>query len=117
MFELALGYVTQLLALPRPVWALVGGTLLSFAFTQRAKFAIPSTWSPHSREVGAQAAAFVSGFASTYFIWGTADASALIAALVVGLWSPALWSLSMLVIGWKWPEVKKLLSQNKASAE
>ena len=113
MIAALLDYLAQASALPRPIWALVAGTLASFGITQRLKFAVPPHWSAQSREVAVQSMAFAIGFAVTFFAWDKQSTDALIAAAVVGLWSPALWNVAMLVIGWWRPALRDTLSQNQ----
>jgi hypothetical protein len=112
MLNSVLNYLTQIAAMPRPVWAVIGGLLISWAITLRVKFWVPAKWSAHSREVSVQALGFVSAFLSTYLLWATSTVDALIAALIVGLLSPALWNILMLVIGWWKPGLRDALSQN-----
>lgn len=113
MIDAIFAAITKIVALPQPVLAMLAGTLIAWGVTQRLKFLLPARWSAKAREVGTQALAFVIGFAATFalFPYSNLPASAF-AALVVGLWSPALWNILMLVIGWKWPTLRDTLSQN-----
>lgn len=103
---------------PREIMALLAGLCVSWGLTQRLKFLVPETWSYHAREVNTQLMAFMLGFASTALVWAlAADGSrrwtdAMVAGLVIGLIAPALWSVLMLIIGWKFPALKDAFSQD-----
>ena len=113
MIEALFAAIAHILALPQPVLAMLAGTLISWGVTQRLKFMLPGRWSGRAREVGTQALAFVVGFLSTLILFPySVFPAAAFAGLVVGLWSPALWNVLMLVIGWKWPSLRDTLSQN-----
>lgn len=106
--------LSQVVALPQPVLAMLAGTLIAWGVTQRLKFAIPAEWSAKAREVATQSLAFLTGFLATFALFPyTNFPASLVAAFVVGLWSPALWNVSMLLIGWKWPTLRDTLSQAK----
>lgn len=97
---------------PREIVALVAGTLISWGLTQRLKFFVPFDWSYHAREVATQAISFALGMLATVLLWPELGAAALVGGIVVGLWSPALWSVLMLAVGWWKPGLKEALSQD-----
>jgi hypothetical protein len=109
MIDTVLDYLSKVLALPRPFWAVAAGLLISFGATRRLKNLVPTSWSTHAREVSVQAIAFAVGFTATYLVWGPPPSDALVAAFTVGLLSPALWSVLLLVIGWWKPELRDVL--------
>lgn len=95
---------------PRQAWAPLIGTLVSWGATQRLKWMLPSRMSPKAREVSTQAIAFVVGWVGTGLAWG--GPLGWLVGFVVGLWSPALWNVLMLVLGWWKPGLPKALSQS-----
>ena len=97
--------------LPRPVLALAAGTLAGFGFIHRIRFFAPDHWDAKAREVAVQALAFAFSFVVTYFAWGSGT-DALVGALIVGLWTPALWNILLVAIGWWKPELRDALRQD-----
>jgi hypothetical protein len=101
---------------PRGVWAPLAGLLLSWSIVQRVKFLIPSHWEPKSREVMTQALGFVTGVVATGLVWssgGPWDVDAAMAAVLVGLLSPALWNILMWGIGVWSPGLREVMSQER----
>jgi hypothetical protein len=109
MIDTILAYLTKVMALPRPFWAVSAGLLISFGITYRLKNLVPANWSAHARDVAIQTMAFAIGFCATYLVWGPPPSDALVAAFTVGLLSPALWNVLLLVIGWWKPELRDVL--------
>lgn len=107
------GFLASAAQVPREAWAPVVGTLIAWGLTQRLKFLLPPTWSRHARELGTQAIGFTTGFVATALVWGPKEPLGWITGFVVGLWSPALWNVSMFLIGKRWPRLRKHLSQDK----
>ena len=113
MIDAVFAALAKVVALPQPVLAMLAGTFIAWGVTQRLKFLLPTSWSAKAREVSTQAIAFATGMAATFALFPYSNFPAsLFAAFVVGLWSPALWNVLMLVIGWKWPTLRDTLSQN-----
>lgn len=111
-------FIDWLYTYSREVLAIVAGILIAWGLTQRVKYIIPSTWSYHAREVSTQLLAFLFGMWATIAIWPKERGwDPVIAGLIVGLLSPALWSAFTLFIGFKWPEFKTKLSQNVRNGE
>lgn len=109
MIDSILATLTAITTLPPEVLAISGGTLISWGVTQRVKFWVPLRWSYHARELATQGASFVTGAAATWLLFPSGLPGSAIAALVVGLWSPALWSIATYLIGLKWPALKDKL--------
>lgn len=112
MIDYIIGLIQQMVDLPRPAIAMIAGTLGSWGVTQRIKFLIPADWQPKVRELYTQALAFLGGFFLTLvlFPWST-QPEATVAALIVGLWSPAWWNIGTTLIRMKWPAIADKLSQ------
>ena len=56
----------------------------------------------------------ITGFVTTFILFPYSNFPAsLFAALIVGLWSPALWNILMFLVGLKWPEVVAKMSQGQ----
>ena len=116
MIQSILDTIARISGLPQPVLAIFAGTLASWGITQRLKTMIPARWSAKAREVSTQAIAFAVGFLATFALFpATNFPASFFAALIVGLWSPALWNVLMLVIGWKWPDLRDALSNPRRS--
>src|SRR5690606_34554450 len=94
VIDTILAAVTAVTTLPPEVLAISAGTLTSWGVTQRLKPLIPARWSGHARELATQSTAFATGAAATWLLFPTGLPGSAIAALVVGLWSPALWSIA-----------------------
>lgn len=109
MIDLTFDAITAITRLPPEVLAISAGTLISWGLTQRVKPLVPADWSTHARELSVQTLAFVFGALATWTLFPTGLPGSAIAALVVGLWSPALWSISTYLIGLKWPALKDKL--------
>lgn len=110
--------INWLYAHQREIIAICAGILISWGMTQRIKFAIPKKWSRHAREVATQSLAFLFGMVATIAVWPPHRGSdSIVAGLVVGLVSPAAWNIGTLIIGFKWPWLKPVLSQNVRKGE
>ena len=108
------GLLVQAAEVPRQAWAPVVGTLAAWGLTQRLKWALPASLSPKAREVSTQALAFAIGWVATGLIWGTP--LGWLVGFVVGLWSPALWNVLMLFLGWWKPGLAQALSKRVPEA-
>lgn len=111
MIDAALDTIATMAGLPRPVLALGAGTLAGLGFIPRIRFLAPGSWDPKSREVATQALTFALSFVVTYFAWGSGT-DALLGALIVGLWTPALWNILLVVLGWWKPELRDALRKD-----
>lgn len=120
MIDTLVNTLAALTKLPPEVLAIAAGTLASWGITQRAKFWLPARWSSKARELATQATAFAAGFAAVFALfpagppldWFTQNVMGLVAALIVGLWSPALWNIAMFFVGLRWPLLRERLSQD-----
>lgn len=115
MIEKLLDTLVTLSQLPREVWAPILGLLSAWSLTQRLKFLLPAAWSPKAREVSTQALAFFVGMVVTAAMYGVVNPLGWLVGFVVGLASPAIWNIGMLVLGWWKPDLAKLLSQSTRS--
>lgn len=119
MIEMLVRSVASLASLPPEVIAMAAGTFAAWGITQRAKFWIPARWSMAARKLTTEVVAFVTGFATVLALfpsgpptsWLDQNLVGLIAALIVGLWSPALWNIAMFFVGLRWPVLRERLSQ------
>lgn len=120
MIDMLVRSVASLASLPPEVIAMAAGTLASWGITQRTKFWLPARWSSKARELATQTTAFVVGFGTVFalfpsgppFTWMSQNMPGLVAALIVGLWSPALWNVAMFFAGLRWPGLRERLSQD-----
>jgi hypothetical protein len=110
-----LDWLSAAAGLPPTVIALLTGTLFSWLVTQWVKFFIPFAWSAEARHVTTQVASFVIGFGITYILWPVTFAW--VAGLLVGMWSPALWTIASFFIGLRWPALRDRLSQDVRKGE
>lgn len=112
MLDSIVSLLSSLANIPRPFWAMLGGTLVSWGVTQRLKDFVPgpARWHGHTGDVAVRAVAFVAGSLATIGLWSLGGLASLTtaatAALIVGLWSPATWDILMMFIGWKWPQLR-----------
>lgn len=110
MLDTIVSLLNALGSAPRPLWAMLGGTLVSWGVTQRLKDYVPPHWHGNTADVAVRAIAFVAGALATVGLWSIAGAASLstavTAALIVGLWSPAAWDILTMFIGWKWPRLR-----------
>lgn len=105
-----ISWIAAAAGLPPSVIAIAAGTVLSWLVTQRFKFFIPFGWSHRAREIACQTISFIVGFVATFYLWP--NKSGFVAALIVGLWSPALWSILTFIVGIRWPRLRDRLSQD-----
>jgi len=93
-----------------PVLAVVCGFAMSWGLTQWFKFYIPQAWTPLSRQTASRMVAMASGVATTYALDVTTRG--IVSGLLVGLWSPYSFRAAMVLIGYRWPELREALSQD-----
>lgn len=93
-----------------PPWlvACLLGWVMSFTVTQPLKFLLPLNWHPEHREEIAQLVAFVTGLAVTWYLLRTPVG--LLLGIVVGVWSPLAYFLTILLIERRFPWLADLLS-------
>ena len=105
--------LSVLQVVPREVWAVVAGTVISWGVTQRAKFLIPFELSSDVRHRATQLLAFGVALTVTFAMWPRLDGA--LAGLAVGLWSPWSYGFAMRWIGRRWPRTRDRLSQDVRS--
>jgi len=115
MLEKIVSLLSSLSAVPQPIWAMLGGTLVSWGVTQRLKDYVSPHWHGQTADVAVRAIAFTAGALATVGLWSIGGFASLphaaTAALIVGLWSPATWDILTMFIGWKWPRLRFLLTR------
>ena len=126
MARMLMEWMQALASIPRPVWAILAGLLVSWLATQRLKFLVPDTIEPWLRHRAVQVLAFMLAFAVTTLVWGihpTEDGAqayrlnldGLVAAFLVGLGAPFAYWLVVRLLSMKWPGLRARLSQDERS--
>lgn len=93
---------------PAAAWAVVLGLPISWSVTQRAKRFLPRSLRGNRRAVATQWMGFGSGFAAAFVVHPTQVGA--VVAVAVGLLSPAVWRVMVVLIGRRWPDVRDALS-------
>lgn len=93
---------------PAPIVACLLGWAMSFTVTQPLKFFLPLHWHPETREGIAQCVAFVTGLCVTVFLMQTWVGFFL--GVMVGIWSPLAYYLTILLIERRFPWLADILS-------
>lgn len=93
---------------PEGFWAVGAGLLVSWGATQRAKRHLSKRLEHATRHCLTQVLAALFGAVATFVLWPSRQG--VIAALVVGLWSPTSWWVAVRVVGHYWPELRRQLS-------
>lgn len=103
---------------PTAMWPVPVGLIFSITATQWLKFFIPFEWTYRQRERAARSIAFWSGLICTWTIWALAEPTFKqrvyggFAALIVGMASPWVWRVSVLVCLRRYPWLRDKLSQD-----
>lgn len=112
------GFLSMLENVPRPVWAIVAGILVSWGVTQRVKFLIDPNLARWRRHALVQRLAFLAAAATTLLVWSVhpnglrASWDGVVAAVIVGLCAPLLWWVVIRLVGKRFPELRDRLSQD-----
>lgn len=114
-------WLAVLLSIPRPVWAVLAGMLMAWAFTQRVKFLLDPELPAVKRARVTQVVAFLAGSLTTLLVWSVRDSGlkaswdGVTVAALVGLWSPSSYWLLVRWAGKRYPELRDKLSQDVRS--
>lgn len=99
--------------LPMAPVALLLSSACSMKLTQWGKFLIRAELSEPLRHRLTQLIAFVCAFIpAAVSLYQMGQPMAILWATACGLWTPALWRAAMVVVGWRWPDVRDALSQD-----
>lgn len=97
---------------PELFWSMLAAWLLAVGVTQWVKGWIPSTWSPLQRHRATQLLALACGLSSSWLLWPESLPLRYwpVVGLLVGLWAPFSWWLTVRYVLRRWPWLRERVS-------